>query len=91
MKRTMTTAAILIQAITLNAQVDTLLQVDTVSTAKVKYQQQPGLALAASKIFFSDKKYSISGFGEFNYVPVQNNVNTEVGDLELYYGATLYN
>lgn len=54
---------------------------------KLKYQQQPGLALAASKIFFSDKKYSISGFGEFNYVPVQRNVNTDVGDLELYYSG----
>ncbi len=27
---------------------------------KLKYQQQPGLALAASKIFFSDRRYSIS-------------------------------
>ncbi|MCW0475292.1 hypothetical protein OKE80_10780, partial [Riemerella anatipestifer] len=54
---------------------------------KLKYQQQPGLALAASKIFFSDKRYSISGFGEFNYVPIQDNVNTNVGDLELYYSG----
>jgi hypothetical protein len=52
---------------------------------KLKYQQQPGLALAASKIFFSDKRYSISGFGEFNVVPLQTNVNRSVGDLELYY------
>lgn len=29
---------------------------------KLKYKQQPGLAMAASKIFFSDKRYSISGF-----------------------------
>ena len=50
-----------------------------------RFQQQPGLALAASKIFFTSKKYSISGFGEFNYVPIQGEVNTEVGDLELYY------
>lgn len=63
-------------------------RVDSVKTVeKLKYQQQPGLALAASKIFFSDKRYSISGFGEFNYVPVQNNVNTSVGDLELYYSG----
>jgi hypothetical protein len=54
---------------------------------KLKYKQQPGLALAASKIFFSDKRYSISGFGEFNYVPVQGNVQTDVGDLELYYSG----
>jgi len=54
---------------------------------KLKFKQQPGLALAASKIFFSDKRYSISGFGEFNYVPIQNNTNTNVGDLELYYSG----
>ncbi|WP_439489422.1 hypothetical protein [Algoriphagus sp.] len=61
---------------------------DTVKTIeKLKYKQQPGLALAASKIFFSDKRYSISGFGEFNFIPVQNNVNPEMGDLELYYSS----
>lgn len=54
---------------------------------KPKFQQQPGLALAASKIFFSDKRYSISGFGEFNYVPVQPPANTNLGDLELYYSG----
>lgn len=52
---------------------------------KLKYKQQPGLALAASKIFFSDKPYSISGFGEFNYVPVRGDINPAAGDLELYY------
>ncbi|MDR7129358.1 hypothetical protein J2X69_001695 [Algoriphagus sp. 4150] len=70
------------------AQNDTIQKTDDQRTVeKLKYQQQPGLALAASKIFFSDKRYSISGFGEFNYVPVQNNVNTDVGDLELYYSG----
>lgn len=67
---------------------DTIKKSDTTQTIeKLKYQQQPGLALAASKIFFSDKRYSISGFGEFNYVPIQDNVNTDVGDLELYYSG----
>ncbi|MCE7055495.1 hypothetical protein LZF95_12480 [Algoriphagus sp. AGSA1] len=61
---------------------------DTLKTIeKLKYKQQPGLALAASKIFFSDKRYSISGFGEFNFIPIQDNVNPEVGDLELYYSS----
>ena len=50
-------------------------------------KQQPGLALAASKIFFSEKKYSISGFGEFNYVPSQGMVDKNMGDLELYYSG----
>ena len=52
-----------------------------------KTQQQPGLALSASKIFFSEKRWVISGFGEYNYVPVQHNVNTNTGDLELYYSG----
>ncbi|MBB5287434.1 hypothetical protein HNQ92_005597 [Rhabdobacter roseus] len=52
---------------------------------RLKYQQQPGLALAASKIFFSDKRYSISGFGEFNFVNYQGTKNTNSGDIELYY------
>lgn len=67
---------------------DTIKKSDSIQAIeKLKYQQQPGLALAASKIFFSDKRYSISGFGEFNYVPIQDNVNTDVGDLELYYSG----
>lgn len=40
---------------------------------ELKYKQQPGLALAASKIFFSDKRYSISGFGEFKLYPYSSN------------------
>jgi hypothetical protein len=52
---------------------------------KLKYKQQPGLALAASKIFFSDKRYSISGFGEFNFVHYLGDKDNTVGDIELYY------
>lgn len=52
---------------------------------KLKYKQQPGLALAASKIFFSEKRYSISGFGEVNYVHYLGDKDVNVGDLELYY------
>lgn len=74
--------------LTAQGQNDSIQTSDTLRTIeKLKYKQQPGLALAASKIFFSDKRYSISGFGEFNYVPVQSNVNTDVGDLELYYSG----
>lgn len=69
-------------------QKDSIQKSDSLRTIeRLKYQQQPGLALAASKIFFSDKRYSISGFGEFNYVPVQDNVSTDLGDLELYYSG----
>lgn len=62
-------------------------QTESFTIEKLKYKQQPGLALAASKIFFSDQRYSISGFGEFNFVPLQTNVNRDVGDLELYYSG----
>lgn len=68
------------------AEQDTTL-LDKVGVEKLKYKQQPGLALAASKIYFSDKRYSISGFGEFNFVPLQDNVNRDLGDLELYYSG----
>ncbi|MCL8000766.1 hypothetical protein M8994_21490, partial [Brucella sp. 21LCYQ03] len=60
---------------------------DTVDVDKPRFQQQPGLALAASKIFFSEKRWSIGGFGEFNYVPLQQNVSSDLGDLELYYSG----
>jgi hypothetical protein len=52
---------------------------------ELTYQQQPGLALAASKIFFSEKRYSISGFGEVNYVGYLGPKDATVGDIELYY------
>ncbi|WP_207774336.1 hypothetical protein [Sphingobacterium corticibacter] len=69
-------------------QTDTLINFsDTTEVDKPRFQQQPGLALAASKIFFSEKRWSIGGFGEFNYVPFQQNVNTDLGDLELYYSG----
>ncbi len=51
-------------------------------------RQQPGLGIAASKVYYSDNPFSISGFGEFNYVPIQD-ASRELGDLELYY-AGLY-
>lgn len=60
---------------------------DTAEVDKPRFQQQPGLALAASKIFFSEKRWSVGGFGEFNYVPLQQNVSADLGDLELYYSG----
>jgi len=63
---------------------------DTVKTEtrgieKLTYKQQPGLAMAASKIFFSEKPYSISGFGEASFINYLGPKDTESGDLELYY------
>lgn len=56
-----------------------------IKVEKLTYQQQPGLALAASKIFFSEKRYSISGFGEASFVNYLGPKNSAAGDLELYY------
>lgn len=48
------------------------------------YEQQSGLPVAASKIYFSDKKFTISGFGESNYNHYLGPKNRESNDLELY-------
>ncbi|MCC5945954.1 MAG: hypothetical protein JJT94_13565, partial [Bernardetiaceae bacterium] len=51
---------------------------------KLKYIKQPGLANAASKIYSADRRYSISGFLEFNNVNYMSEKN--IGDdIELYY------
>lgn len=52
---------------------------------ELKYKQHPGLAYAASKIYFSDKRYSISGYGEVNAVKASEDQSAGGGDLELYY------
>lgn len=72
-----------IQNLAITSPIDTI----TGESEKFKFQQQPGLGLAASKIFFSEKRWSISGFGEFNYVPVQKKSATDLGDLELSYSG----
>ncbi len=58
---------------------------DTKLVPDLTYEQQPGLAYAASKIYFTDQKYSISGFGEFNVVPIAEGKDASGGDPELYY------
>jgi hypothetical protein len=52
---------------------------------ELKYKQHPGLAYAASKIYFADQRYSISGFGEVNAVLSSTEQDRSGGDLELYY------
>ncbi len=49
------------------------------------YQTQSGLPIAASKIYFSDAKFTFSGFGESNFINYLGPKNTESNDLELYY------
>lgn len=52
---------------------------------ELKYKQHPGLAYAASKIYFSDQRFSISGFGEINAVLAPDDQSKNGGDIELYY------
>lgn len=52
---------------------------------ELQYKQHPGLAYAASKIYFSDQRYSLSGFGEVNAVMADGSQDAGGGDLELYY------
>jgi hypothetical protein len=48
------------------------------------YETQSGLPIAASKIYFSDSKFTFSGYGESNYINYFGNKNTQSEDLELY-------
>ena len=63
-------------------------QIDSIQSEVQK--QYPGLGKAASGIFFSEKPWSVSGFGEingvgYNFTPPK----AELGDVELYY-TSLY-
>ncbi|MDO5510123.1 MAG: hypothetical protein Q4F57_05460 [Weeksellaceae bacterium] len=49
------------------------------------FQTQDGLPVAASKIYFTDAKFTVSGFGESNFINYLGEKNTESGDLELYF------
>lgn len=52
---------------------------------ETKFKQQPGLAKAASKIFYSEKPWSISGFGEISYVNRNDIPKGMDDDIELSY------
>jgi len=51
---------------------------------ELTYLQWPGLPPAASKIYFSERRYAISGFGEVSYNHYLGDKNRASGDLELY-------
>ncbi|TVQ91370.1 MAG: porin [Deltaproteobacteria bacterium] len=51
---------------------------------ELTYLQWPGLPPAASKIYFSERRYAISGFGEISYNGYLGDKNRASGDLELY-------
>lgn len=48
------------------------------------YETASGLPIAASKIYFSDAKFTFSGFYESNFISYQGSKNRASGDLELY-------
>ncbi len=48
------------------------------------YETASGLPIAASKIYFSDSKFTFSGFFESNFIDYRGEKNTASGDLELY-------
>jgi hypothetical protein len=48
------------------------------------YQTQAGLPIAASKIYFSESKFTFSGYGETNYINYRGPKNRQSNDLELY-------
>ncbi|WP_338236145.1 hypothetical protein [Persicobacter diffluens] len=52
---------------------------------ELTYEKQPGFANASSKIFTSERKFTVSGFGEINYVNFQGQKDKSSGDMELYY------
>nr|WP_321452122.1 hypothetical protein [uncultured Carboxylicivirga sp.] len=81
-KRILCIGTILLYFNTIKSQQDSIISISP--------QQYPGLGKAASGIFFSEKPWSVSGFGElngvgYNYSPPKS----ELGDLELYY-TSLY-
>jgi len=48
------------------------------------YETQAGLPIAASKIYFSDQKFTFSGFGETGYINYLGPKDRTSGDIELY-------
>ncbi|PMB22034.1 hypothetical protein CEN47_20370, partial [Fischerella thermalis CCMEE 5319] len=48
------------------------------------YETQTGLPIAASKIYFSESRFTISGYGESNFIRYLGEKNTLSDDLELY-------
>jgi|GEM_PF-1165720 len=51
---------------------------------ELTYAQHPGLPPAASKIFFSKRPWTISGFGELAHIHHFGEKNRASGDIELY-------
>lgn len=49
------------------------------------YQTQSGLPVAASKIYFSNSRFAISGYGESSFIHYAGPKNTSSQDIELYF------
>lgn len=48
------------------------------------FQTQQGLPIAASKIYFTDSKFTVSGFGETSFSHYLSDKDRTSGDIELY-------
>jgi hypothetical protein len=62
---------------------DTTIVKDIIGEAN--YKKYPGIPKTMAKIYHSDKRYAISGFGEANYVQYLGPKNINESDIELYY------
>jgi hypothetical protein len=51
---------------------------------ELTYEMQPGLPLAASKIYFTDSKFAVSGFGEIGHTNYRGPKDRSSGDIELF-------
>lgn len=59
-------------------------RVDRITDRQTVFQQHAGLPAAASKIYFTDARFAVSGFGELLYNNYLGPRNYGSGDLELY-------
>lgn len=87
-----TIAIFTIALLTLNLSAQEIVEPDTATVqrkgavSELKYIKQAGFANASSKIFSADRRFTISGFGELNFVNYQYDVpNKEGKEMEQYY------
>lgn len=51
---------------------------------ELTFETQQGLPIAASKIYFTDSKFAVSGFGETSFIHYRSEKDRSSGDMELY-------
>lgn len=63
---------------------DTVIREDWRVIDSLTYQTQTGLPIAASKIYFTDRKFAFSGFGEASFIHYDGPKDRGSEDIELY-------